>query len=231
MKNRIYYSNHSIDITSIIKENTKEYIYIRKYEININDDIYYFKKSNFHIEIDFELLIPNTNTLWNEIYNTICDFITQNKFIVVLKNIESVDYDFLEKLYIYLRNPNFIFYLCVKQYSFLPQTIKQKCKMIVIKKNELENKSYKNDCIPILKFIEDPNENNVIQLRESIYKLLVNNYPIYLCIEHILMSLYKYPKIINIEKILEIIEHYNNNFRPIYHLERLFIYLKINLEN
>lgn len=235
MKNRIYYSNYNIDTNTIVKKYiNKDILYVRKYELNINDDIYYFKKSNYHIEIDFELIIPNTNSLWNEIYNNICEFsVIQKKFIVVLKNIESVDYDFLEKLYIYLRNPYLSFFIFVKHYSFLPQTIKKKSEMIVIKKtkNEIENRYYINDCIPILKFIEDPNENNIIELRESIYNLLVKNYPIYLCIEHILISLYKYPNIINNEKIIEIIEHYNNNFRPIYHLERLFVYLKITLEN
>jgi len=67
--------------------------------------------------------------------------------------------------------------------------------------------------------------------RDILYDLLIYNLDIYECIWYILIYYIKNHKIKNkdITKILiktfEIFKYYNNNYRPIYHLENYFFYL------
>tara|TARA_B100000902_G_scaffold400037_1_gene474882 strand:- start:7535 stop:8509 length:975 start_codon:yes stop_codon:yes gene_type:complete len=82
----------------------------------------------------------------------------------------------------------------------------------------------------ILKFEEDVNFSN---LRQLLYDILVYNLNIHDCIFYILKCLIDYKKIDNTEIINESIlentfiffKYFNNNYRPIYHLENYILYL------
>ena len=70
-------------------------------------------------------------------------------------------------------------------------------------------------------------------MRESIYALLIYNLDIYECIYNILSKLIEKGKLKDehFEKILfktyKFLKLYNNNYRPIYHLESLIFYVCI----
>jgi len=74
---------------------------------------------------------------------------------------------------------------------------------------------------------------NFTQLRKILYDILIYNLNVYDCIFYILSSLITSKKIKNIESVNESIlentyiffKYYNNNYRPIYHLENYILYL------
>jgi hypothetical protein len=98
-------------------------------------------------------------------------------------------------------------------------------------------KNYHN--IPIDNFereIYDAFKQNIINLnyfsiRDISYSLLTYNINIYKTIYFIILNCYKdynIPKsemIVLLDKLYNILNYYNNNYRPIYHLERFFLYL------
>jgi hypothetical protein len=92
--------------------------------------------------------------------------------------------------------------------------------------------SYKLLCDKILKHILNYNEINLLQFREIMYEILIFEMNIYCVIWYILQKL-----IIEEEKItstnitktmiktFEFLKYYNNNYRPIFHLENYFLFL------
>lgn len=72
---------------------------------------------------------------------------------------------------------------------------------------------------------------NYFSIREISYALLTYNINIYKTIYFIILNSYKeynIPEnkmIILFDKLYNILNYYNNNYRPIYHLERFFLYL------
>ena len=74
---------------------------------------------------------------------------------------------------------------------------------------------------------------NFTQLRKILYDILIYNLNVYDCIFYILSTLITSKKIKNIESVNESIlentyiffKYYNNNYRPIYHLENYILYL------
>lgn len=72
---------------------------------------------------------------------------------------------------------------------------------------------------------------NYASFRDNIYNLLILNIDIHESIWYILHELYKLQKlkkenIINIiKKMYVFFQYYNNNYRPIYHLESFLLYL------
>jgi hypothetical protein len=84
--------------------------------------------------------------------------------------------------------------------------------------------------------IANNNPINFIKLREYLYDLLIYNFNIYQCICYILNRIYNIKKLnteqlyfINIE-LFKFFKYYNNNYRPIFHLERFILYL-LNVTN
>ena len=70
-----------------------------------------------------------------------------------------------------------------------------------------------------------------IEIREKIYNLLIKNYNIHDCIQQIFYKLVEINYIdkdnINIvfKNLVHILKKYNNNYRSIFHLEHLIIFL------
>ena len=88
----------------------------------------------------------------------------------------------------------------------------------------------KKKCDKIIQLFNDTaDETFFMTLRESLYDLLIYNLNIEDCIWYILNYYIKHKKIKNMDGILtklgEFLKLYNNNYRPIYHLEGFFLYL------
>ena len=68
--------------------------YEKKFELSYNKNIYYFKISDIHYEVDMSLLGCNAKLLWHEIYNQIVDIISSKnikKGFILCKNFQEID--------------------------------------------------------------------------------------------------------------------------------------------
>ena len=98
--------------------------------------------------------------------------------------------------------------------------------------------SYKLLCDKILKHILNYSEINLLQFRETMYEILIFEMNIYCVIWHILQVLINEEKILTSENItktmiktFEFLKYYNNNYRPIFHLENYFLFLCQQIAN
>jgi len=87
---------------------------------------------------------------------------------------------------------------------------------------------YKIKCDTIISLIDYYKKDNfLMELREALYNLLICNLDIGECIWYIIN--HNVEKIKNMNLVLiklgDFLKLYNNNYRPIYHLERFFLYL------
>jgi hypothetical protein len=83
----------------------------------------------------------------------------------------------------------------------------------------------------ILNCIINYTELNLLELREILYDICIYDINIYLCINHIIYQLIQ-KQLLPIEKLnkvliklVDFLKLYNNNYRPIYHLERYILYI------
>jgi hypothetical protein len=90
---------------------------------------------------------------------------------------------------------------------------------------------YKKICNKIIHNIININELKYIKFRDLLYDIFIYNLDISDCIWYILSSLVEQKKIKK-EKLSDILiktycffQYYNNNYRPIYHVENYFLYL------
>ena len=92
-------------------------------------------------------------------------------------------------------------------------------------------------CDKIIDFIINIDNINFIKLRELLYNILIYNLDISQCIWYILSKLIASEKIhaTNITSILiktyEFFQYYNNNYRPIYHIENYLLYIMKTIHN
>lgn len=109
--------------------------------------------------------------------------------------------------------------------------IKRYDNSLLAKQNNIMQHTYKNISDQILKQIINYNEINFLQLRELLYDICIFDLNIYNCINYIIQQLIaknllssdKLNKIlINLYSFLKL---YNNNYRPIYHLEKYVLYI------
>lgn len=98
--------------------------------------------------------------------------------------------------------------------------------------------SYKLLCDKILAQILNYNEINLLQFRETMYEILIFEMNIYGIIWHILQVLINEENILTSENItktmiktFEFLKYYNNNYRPIFHLENYFLFLCQQIAN
>lgn len=86
-------------------------------------------------------------------------------------------------------------------------------------------------CDKVINYILDINNFKINEFRELLYELLIYNLRISSCIWYILKNILdkneKYAKHITkiTQRTIIFFHQYNNNYRPIYHLENFFVYL------
>ena len=213
---------HIVELFSKSKLN-----YSRKIEIEVNSDKYYFNISDVHFEIDFELLGTNESAIWLEFILVVRSIIdTQKLGFLICKNIHCMKDDLLSIFHTFMRDSKLKFILLTKHISYLPNTIKEKCIVYNLKQRNIPSYShqYKEDCNKIVEFVYTQ-QKDLFLLRELLYHLLTYNYDIHECLRYIYFELLKLKHISlnkSFESSIQILKHYNTNYRPIYHLE-LFI--------
>ena len=210
--------------------------YKKKIQIDNSKLIYNIHLSDVHYEIDFEYLTHNSKTVWFTIFNTIYESaITEpNKKFIICKNFHKISQELLSIFYNNLNSNNkFIFILLCETVCFFPDSLINRCNIIrfskvtqnnvIKKKNELL--SYHNEVM--LELVKSKTI-NYQKLRDTIYDIFIKHY----CIYDVIWFLIKELKIEDI-KILEHINSccklYNNNYRPIYHIERLILLIHENI--
>ena len=204
--------------------------YKKKIQIDNSKLIYNIHLSDVHYEIDFDYLTHNSKTVWFTIYDTILEsaLTEKNKKFVICKNFHKISQELLSIFYNTLNTNNkFIFILLCENVCFFPQNLIDRCNIIrfsAIKKNNTIKKkdellSYHNEVM--LDLIKSDTI-NYQKLRDTIYDIFIKQY----CIYELMWFLIKEMNITNIktlENINSCCKLYNNNYRPIYHIERLIL--------
>lgn len=252
--------------------------YEKKVNIIFNKEPYFFKISDIHYEVDFDLLGCNSKQLWYEIFMHIIDIINtkQNKSgIILCKNFHKINNELLEIFYSYMQSNyshiNIIFFILTDEMGFINDNILNKCFTLNISRPSKSqyNKilQYNNLCCSqnkisklnqnsssylinniknihnnehdyilfsnnILKYINNIDNINLVQFRELMYDILIYEVNIYSLIWHILSSIISENNTMTSQKInniliktFEFLKYFNNNYRPIFHLENYFLFL------
>jgi len=154
------------------------------------------------------------------------------KFIILTEEISFIPESILNCCeIIHIPRPSKIAYTkCVKQK--IPNELENIVNIKYLHVNLCELMyPYKIICDKILKEMIDINELKFLKFRDLLYDIFIYNLDITDCIWYILKHLIKENKIknTNLSKILlktyNFLKYYNNNYRPIYHLESYLFYL------
>lgn len=245
--------------------------YEKKLSIVFNKDIFYFKISDIHYEIDMSLLGCNSKLLWHDIYQQIVDVIsakTEKSGIIVCKEFHNIHSELLDNFYSYIQdnnmcNINIKFILLTEEISFIPDNILNCCEVINLSRPtklayskcsktkiaadlKVENITniknlhidindlmhpHKIICDKILKDMITIDGLKFLKFRDYLYDIFIYNLDISDCIWYILETLIrqKHIKRKDMSSILlktySFLKYYNNNYRPIYHLESYLFYL------
>tara|TARA_Y100001970_G_C14249849_1_gene871011 strand:+ start:4224 stop:5135 length:912 start_codon:yes stop_codon:yes gene_type:complete len=184
-----------------------------------------------------------------------CIILIKN-FHEIHEDLLNIFYSFLQNNNQYI---SIKYILLTQQHGFIPKNIKNRCVTLKCKipnTSKLnKNDNYYNNYIFYDNHIEDTNElisfiinfkenylfikkdkeNLYKTLRDIIYNILIKNYNIYNITNHIIFTLIEMDLIVDHEKLLQnnynFIKYYNNNYRPIYHLEKFAFDLIDNLKN
>tara|TARA_Y100000816_G_scaffold290091_1_gene277981 strand:+ start:563 stop:1480 length:918 start_codon:yes stop_codon:yes gene_type:complete len=176
----------------------------------------------------------------------------KNGFILC-KNFDDIHIELHDVFFSYISNYNehlnIKFIILTENISFLNSDILNRCNIINLSRPSKSdvNKSiklninqnnihYYNDdfhykiCDKIVNYIINLDTFNINNLRELLYELLIYNLRISTCIWYIMKEIFKtgnYDKHITEVslKSVSFFHYYNNNYRPIYHLENFFVYL------
>jgi hypothetical protein len=122
--------------------------YEKKITIQTEKQIYIYKISDIHYEIDISLLGCNSKIVWHEVFFQIVDIISvkQDKFgIILCKNFHAIHSELLEIFYSYIQQYNHAhtniaikFFILTEHISFLPYAIINACKVINVARPPIE---------------------------------------------------------------------------------------------
>lgn len=275
LKNLIYYGPSGVGkytqvLKSIMRYSPSELKYEKKISITYNKQLYFFKISDIHYEIDISLLGCNSKLLWHDIYIQLIDIIStkpKKMGIIVCKNFHQIHNELLENFYSYMQKNIYCsvelkFIFLTEEISFIPDNILNCCEVIHIPRpsktlytkmmqshpipipktllniknlhypiNPLINQPYKIICDKIIEDILRVDELKFLKFRDRLYDIFVYNLNITDCIWYIISSLIYKNKLdsTHISNVLiktyTFFHYYNNNYRPIYHLENYMLYL------
>ena len=277
LKNVIFYGPSGVGkytqvLRSIKKYSPSELKYEKKLSIVFNKQVYYFKISDIHYEIDMSILGCNSKLLWHDIYQQIIDIISakpEKNGIIVCKNFHEIHSELLDNFYSYMQNNlmtsfKITFFILSEHISFLPDNIIKCCEIIHIPRpsastynkciqttpkrkklplseitniknlhsDELVMDHYKiitDKILHVILHVEE--EFKIVVFRDLLYDILIYNLDINQCVWYIVTTLVLSNKIPqkNVSDVLmnmyKFFKYYNNNYRPIYHLEYFFTYI------
>ena len=228
--------------------------YMKKLTIDNNKTNYYIRISDIHYEVDFGLLGCNAKTLWNSILTSIKDILKQStrKYgIILCINFNKIHEELLEIFYNYMQDSDITklkFLLLTNAVGFMPSNIINSCILINLQQQSKKitnkynkensylsnlNNSYKIYGNNLKEIIINPstNVNKFGEIRDQLYNLLIFNIDISECLWYILKELIASKHLTGVHitnslnYLFNFFQLYNNNYRPIYHLERIIIYL------
>ena len=239
-----YKSNKYKYALSIIKKYSKKQLkYQKKCYITTNNKEYIFKISDIHIEINMEYFQYSSKNLWEELITQIENIAFSNNnetFIILCKNFHKISKLYLDDIYTQIkhnifRNKNNIFkYLILSEsLSMIPYNIIN-ISTVISSQSMLNDHSNKIECekkhINILLSIIKTKKLKILPIRNVLYDILSYNLDIAKCFQIIIEKLvieYKFDDetINNIYiNYFKYISLYNDNYRPIFHLERIILY-------
>jgi hypothetical protein len=220
--------------------------------------VFYIKISDIHYEVDMDLLGCNSKPMWNDIHTHIHDVIQSKfpdkHGIIVCKNFHKINHELLDIFYSYMQS-HIKYIFLTESVSFLPLNILSKCKILPIERPSVEmyqmclnvpipqtvyniktvlNKRtdinpIKTICVKLLSSIRTL-EFTMSELREDLYTILIFDMGVEKIIWYILTTLdaTHEQRIEMIKETVQFLQYFNNNYRPIYHLEK-YIYSLIKI--
>lgn len=227
----------------------------------IEDEEYYIRLSDIHFEIDILSLGCNYKTLFDKIQKQIKNSMESTKLkraFIICKNFHTINKDLIHNFKNIMLD-NCIYILNTEHVCFFPNDLIELFHIVSLKEikkkflkgrlkkytNNLNIVNYKiNDEIHDISYLNKKYsetiinymENNTISymnLREHIYNLLTFQCNIEECIWIIFKHFSR-----DIENISDVIVEiynffkcYNNNYRPIFHLERIILYIYSQRKN
>jgi hypothetical protein len=221
----------------------------KKLQINTSTP-FFIKISDIHYEVDMELLGCNSKQLWDDIYNHVTEII-QNKYtdkhgILVCKNFHKINHELLDIFYSYMQSTLKYIFLS-ESVSFIPNNILSKCKLLPISRPSKElyqlcTGEYTTDVQNLKTAILHRDEINpskplftkisnyivtmqftMSELREDLYSILIFDLGVEKFVSFLLHTLKTSPRqrLDMIKESILFLQYFNNNYRPIYHLEKL----------
>ena len=180
------------------------------------------------------ILCKNFNNINNELLDVFYSYMQDKYFIkyILITNAVSFIPDMILNKCEIINIPTFTKTLCKKYINKDSNNNSINIKYIKGKTTELDNLHIPL-CNSILEYITNYTEIDFKNFRDVLYDLLIYNINIWEAIWYILMKLISIKKIKNkdtpyiLVKTYKFLQLYNNNYRPIYHLENYFYYLII----
>ena len=192
--------------------------YEKKISLQFNKNLYLFKISDVHYEIDISLLGCNSKLMWYDIFYQIVDIISAKKIkegIILCKNFQDINNELLENFYSYLQtvyNPKIIikFIFITNDFSFIPLNIINCCQKLAVSR---PSKSTYNKCFNVNIRYNHNEISNIKNLKinskdsknkDDEYNLNVLNYPFKIVSQNILDFIinYKNYKFIQLREML-----------------------------
>ena len=160
---------YSYVLNLIQKYSNSKLNYEKKLSYTYNKNVYNFKISDIHYEVDMGLLGCNSKIIWHEIYNLIIDIISaknEKNGIILCKNFSNIHNELLEVFYSYMqkmfiRGITIKFIIILDNISFIPENILNCCKRITL------SRPFKNNYNKISKnFKKVSNFNQIINIKD-----------------------------------------------------------------
>jgi hypothetical protein len=179
--------------------------------------------------------------------------------IIVCKNFHHINRELLDIFYSYIQSPiKFIF--LSESISFIPHQMLVKCKVIPVRRPTAEmykmclnvtelppvitniksiihglptTAPHVAICNKLLEFIQQSSEFSMNEIREDLYSVLVYNLGVdAMCIHFITNIQCPMPqKMAIVKETVLFLQYFNNNYRPIYHLEKYVYTIMCILKN
>jgi hypothetical protein len=108
---------------------------------------------------------------------------------------------------------------------------------LIKSESDLPRDNFNTICDSIIKEMNTPKSIVITEFRDLLYDILIYNLEAIECVWYILYHFVESGQLsrLQLEKILEktytFSKHYNNNYRPIYHLESIFFYIINQIHN
>ena len=169
--------------------------------------------------------------------------------IIVCKNFHEIHSELLDTFYSYMQSCNsqvvdLKYIILTEQISFIPNNIVNCCQVVAMKRPtsqpyvNLKHRQSKQDlsalhephkiiCDKLLEHMTSPGATlnlNLLHMREMLYDMFIYNLDVQECIWYMIKALVTETPLdlyALLPDLFLVLQYYNNNYRPIYHLENL----------